>query len=278
MIDIPTVTLPTGAPIPQVGFGTYKVSEGAQAIVESALSAGYTHIDTAQMYGNEAEVGRAWAGSGLAREDLFITSKLDNPHHREPEFSRSMEQTLEDLQTDYVDLFLIHWPLPGRYDGDFATTWRSMERVFNSGQARAIGLSNFEPEHLQVILDDCTVIPHLIQVESHPYFHNSKVRQAASTSGIVFEAWSPLARGKVVSDERLQNIGQKYGKSATQVALRWALQNGNIVLPKSSTRQRQEENLDLFDFVLDEADMGLISSLNEGEAGRTGSHPLARDK
>lgn len=273
---VTTVTLPTGAKMPQVGFGTYKVTEDARQIVESALAAGYTHIDTAQMYGNEAEVGEAWKNSGIAREDLFITSKLDNPNHRDPELTESVEQTLADLQTDYVDLFLIHWPLPMRYDGDFVTTWKSLEELYKQGKARAIGLSNFEPEHVQLILENCDVVPHVIQVESHPYFHNEKVAATAAENGIVFQAWSPLARSQVVNDPQLAEIGARYGKSATQVALRWALQRGNVVLPKSSTRSRQEENIDVFDFELNDEEMELISSLNRGEAGRTGGHPLTR--
>ncbi len=276
MTDTPAVSLRTGASMPQVGFGTYKVTEDAQKIVESALETGYRHIDTAQMYGNEPSVGKAWTGSGLSRGELFITSKLDNPNHREPEFTRSFHQTLEDLQTDYVDLFLIHWPLPMRYGGDFETTWKMMEGLYESGAAKAIGLSNFEPEHIERIVQAGTIVPHVIQVESHPFFHNSDVRQTAAKHGILFQAWSPLARSQVVGDETLQKIADRYGKSAAQVALRWGIQRGHVVLPKSSTRARQIENRDIFDFELNEDDMGLISSLNRGEAGRTGGHPLKR--
>ncbi len=276
MLDTPTVSLRTGAQIPRVGFGTYKVTEDAQQIVESALDVGYRHIDTAQMYGNEASVGCAWAGSGIPREELFITSKLDNPNHREPNFSDAFAQTLEDLQTDYVDLYLIHWPLPMQYGGDFVTTWKMMEEVYASGSARAIGLSNFEPEHVQRILDGGSVVPHVIQVESHPFFHNQAVRDAAQTNDILFEAWSPLARSQVVADPTLAEIGAPHGKSAAQVALRWGLQRGHVVLPKSSTAERQAENKDLFDFELSASDMELISSLNRDEAGRTGGHPLKR--
>lgn len=274
MID--AVELATGAKLPMVGFGTYKVADRAQEIVESALEVGYRHLDTAQMYGNEAEVGRAWTGSGLARSDLFITSKLDNPNHREPEFSASWHQTLEDLQTDYVDLFLIHWPLPMRYGGDFVTTWRQLEELYHSGQARAIGLSNFEPEHIETILANTEVVPHVIQVESHPFFHNERVEACAREHSIVFEAWSPLARGGTTTDPTLGEIGAKYGKSPAQVALRWGLQTGHVVLPKASTPARQRENLDLFDFRLTATEMALIDQLDRGEAGRTGGHPLTR--
>ena len=276
MQTIPTVQLRTGTTMPQVGFGTYKVTDGAQEIVESALETGYRHIDTAQMYGNEDAVGRAWTGSGVPRQELFITSKLDNPNHREPNFSAAFAQTLEDLQTDYVDLYLIHWPLPMQYGGDFVTTWNMMEEIYASGAARAIGLSNFEPEHLQRILDESSIVPHVLQVESHPFFPNETVRQAARDNDIVFQAWSPLARSQAVTDPVLTQVGSAHGKSAAQVALRWGLQNGHVVLPKSSTAQRQSENKDLFDFELDDAEMELISSLNRGEAGRTGGHPLQR--
>lgn len=277
MNEVPSVLLANNVSLPQVGFGTYKVTEGAQAIVESALEAGYRHIDTAQMYGNEEEVGRAWKSSGIPRNELFLTSKLDNPNHREPEASASFAQTLADLQTDYVDLFLIHWPLPMRYGGDFVTTWNFLEEIYRSGAARAIGLSNFEPDHIERVVREGDVVPHVIQVESHPFFLNEDVARTANEHGIVFEAWSPLARSKAAADPVLQSIGSRYDKSAAQVALRWGLQEGHVVLPKASSFNRQVENLSLFDFALTPEDMELISSLNRGEAGRTGGHPLTRD-
>lgn len=271
--EIPDLLLPTGNPIPQFGFGTFKVTEGVYEAVSSALELGYRHIDTAQMYGNEAEVGRAIAESGIPREDVFLTSKLDNGNH-EPDVARaSFERTLEDLRTDYVDLFLIHWPLPASYGGDVALPWPVLEEFFAQGRARAIGLSNYEIAHIEKVLDIAKVPPHVLQIEAHPFLPNNAVREHARTLGMVVEAWSPLARGRAAKDPTLARIGEPYGASAAQVALRWALQRGDVVFPKSVTPSRQRENLDVFDFVLSPAEMALVDALDEGEAGRTGSHP-----
>lgn len=270
---IPTLTLPTGAPIPQFGFGTFKVTEGVYEAVSRALELGYRHIDTAQMYGNEPEVGRAIADSEIPREELFITSKLNNPNH-EPDVARAtFAQTLEDLRIDYVDLFLIHWPLPALYDGNVALPWSALEEFYADGRARAIGLSNYEITHIQAVLDVATVAPHVLQVEAHPFLPNNELRQFARDHSMVVEAWSPLARGRAPFDETLAMIGARIGVSAAQVALRWALQRGDVIFPKSVTPSRQAQNLDVFSFTLSDEDMTAIDALDEGEAGRTGSNP-----
>lgn len=216
---IPTLSLPTGAAIPQFGFGTYKVTEGVYEAVSSALALGYRHIDTAQMYGNEAEVGRAIAESGIDRSEIFLTSKLNNGNH-EPEVARaSFERTLEDLRTDYVDLFLVHWPLPARYGGDVALPWPVLEEFFAQGRARAIGLSNYQIDHIEKVLDIAAVPPHVLQVEAHPFLPNDAVRDYARTLGMTVEAWSPLARGRAASDPTLAEIGAAHGATAARVAL-----------------------------------------------------------
>lgn len=272
-VQIPTAVLPTGAPIPVFGFGTYKVTSGVYETVSSALALGYRHIDTAQMYGNEAEVGRAIADSGVRREELFITSKLDNGNHEPAAARASFEKTLADLRTDYVDLFLIHWPLPSLYGGDVALPWPVLEEFHAQGRARAIGLSNYTIEHIQRVLDVAEVAPHVLQVEAHPFFPNNEVRDFARAHGMSTQAWSPLARGRAAKDPALARIAASIGRTGPQVALRWALERGDIVFPKSVTPTRQAENLDVFSFTLPDSLRARIDALDEGEAGRTGSHP-----
>ena len=275
---IPNIELSSGTLIPQLGLGTYKMVDGTTEIVMSAIDVGYRHIDTAQMYGNEAEIGKAVAQSGVARDELFLTSKLNNPNHKRDDAKRSFEQTLKDLQTDYVDLFLIHWPLPMLYDGRFDLTWSVLEEFYEEGTARAIGVSNFEPHHLDLILASGNVKPAVNQVESHPFMHNTAVHVYDGRHGIATEAWSPLARGAVNHDAVLAGIGAAHGKTATQVAIRWALQRGDIVIPKASTAERQKENLDVFDFELSDEEIAAIITLDRGEAGRTGIHPDKMDR
>lgn len=275
---VATVVTNSGVAIPQFGFGTYKVTEDTAQIVRSALEVGYRHIDAAQMYRNEAQVGIGWVSSGVPREELFITSKLDNPNHEPDEARASFARTLEDLQTEYVDLFLIHWPLPMYYGGDFGATWAVLEEFQAQGRARAIGVSNFEAHHLDKLLQTADVVPAVNQIESHPYFPQVALHHFDDSLGILNEAWAPLARGAAASDPTLTQIGQQYGKSASQVALRWGLQRGDILFPKASTRRRQEENLDIFDFALSEKDMERIFALDRGEDGRTGKHPDVMDR
>ncbi|MCD4548859.1 aldo/keto reductase [Schaalia sp. lx-260] len=271
---IPHVLLPTGAAMPQLGFGTYKVDpEVTFDVVSQAIELGYRHIDTAQMYANEAQVGQAWEQSGLSRDQVFLTSKLNNGNHQPERARDSFARTLDDLRTDYVDLFLIHWPLPSLYGGDLMMPWRVLEEFFDQGRARAIGVSNFQPDHLKVLFNHAEIQPMVSQVEAHPYLPNNAVRDMARHAGMVTQAWSPLARGRAAHDPLLASIGEKYGASASQVALRWATMRGDVVFPKSLSVQRQRENFMIFDYELSEQDMESISALDEGEAGRTGSHP-----
>ena len=276
---IPTLTLPTGLPIPVLGFGTYKVApEDAYDAVSRALEVGYRHIDTAQMYGNEAEVGAALEASGIAREDLFVTTKVDNSNHEPERAAASIAQSLEDLRTDYVDLLLVHWPLPTLYGGDVTLPWPALEEAFNTGGARAIGLSNYEREHVEAVRAVATVRPHVLQVESHPFFPNANLRTYAQGLGMVFEAWSPLARGRAITDPTLRAIGDELGVSAAQVTLRWAIDRGHVVFPKTLSSQRMATNIDAFSFSLNPGQTARIDALDEGEAGRTGSHPATMNR
>ena len=276
---IPTFMLPTGSPIPVLGFGTYKVApEDTYGAVSRALEVGYRHIDTAQMYGNEAEVGAALEASGIAREDLFITTKVDNSNHEPERATASIARSLEDLRTDYVDLLLVHWPLPTLYGGDVALPWPALEDAFNAGGARAIGLSNYEREHVEAVREVATVAPHVLQVESHPFFPNADLRAYAQGLGMVFEAWSPLARGRTVTDPTLVEIGAELGVGPTQVALRWALDRGHVVFPKTLSRERMAANFDVFSFTLDPEQTARIDALDAGESGRMGSHPATMDR
>ena len=276
---IPTLTLPTGSPIPVLGFGTYKVApEDTYDAVSRALEVGYRHIDTAQMYGNEAEVGATLEASGIAREDLFVTTKVDNSNHEPERAAASIRRSLEDLRTDYVDLLLVHWPLPTLYGGDVTLPWPALEDAFNAGGARAIGLSNYEREHVEAVRAVATVAPHVLQVEAHPFFPNANLRAYSQGLGMVFEAWSPLARGRAITNPTLRAIGDELGVSAAQVALRWAIDRGHVVFPKTLSSQRMATNIDAFSFSLSPGQTARIDALNEGEAGRTGSHPATMNR
>ena len=276
---IPTLTLPTGSSIPVLGFGTYKVAPAdTYDAVSRALEVGYRHIDTAQMYGNEAEVGAALEASGIAREDLFVTTKVDNSNHEPERAAASIERSLEDLRTDYVDLLLVHWPLPTLYGGDVALPWPALEDAFTAGRARAIGLSNYEREHIEAVRDVATVAPHVLQVEAHPFLPNAALRDYAQGLGMVFEAWSPLARGRAVTEATLIEIGTQLGVSPAQVALRWALDRGHVVFPKTLNRERMAANFDVFSFSLSPEQSARIDALDAGEAGRMGSHPATMDR
>ena len=276
---IPTLTLPTGSPIPVLGFGTYKVApEDAYDAVRRALDVGYRHIDTAQMYGNEAQVGAALDASGIARDQIFLTTKVDNSNHEPERAAASIARSLEDLRTDYVDLLLVHWPLPTLYGGDVTLPWPALEDAFNAGGARAIGLSNYEREHVDAVRAIATVTPHVLQVEAHPFLPNADLRAYAHGLGMVFEAWSPLARGRATTDPTLIDIGAQLGVSAAQVALRWAIDRGHVVFPKTLSRQRMATNIDVFSFSLSSEQRARIDELDQGEAGRTGSHPATMNR
>jgi 2,5-diketo-D-gluconate reductase A len=272
--QIPTISLNDGASIPQLGFGTYKIApDQAASAVRTALDVGYRHIDTAQMYRNEKGVGEAIRESGIDRAEVFVTSKLNNGFHKPDDARRAFDGTLAALGFDYVDLFLIHWPLPTRYDGDFVSTWRTLEEFKSDGRARSIGVSNFQVSHLQRLARETETTPAVNQVEVHPYFANAEVRDYDREHGIVTEAWAPIARGTVVDDPAVTRIAAEVGKSAAQVVLRWHIQRGDVVFPKSVTPQRIKENFGIFDFELGDAEMAALSALDKGEAGRTGPNP-----
>ena len=276
--SVPTITLNDGNTIPQLGFGVFQIppKDTAEAVAV-ALDAGYRHIDTAEMYGNEQGVGEAVAASGLDRGDVFITSKLNNGFHEPDEARRAFAQTLEELATDYVDLFLIHWPLPTLYDGDFVSTWKTLEEFKADGRARSIGVSNFQVDHLERLAAETDTVPAVNQIELHPYFQNSEVDAYGRENRIHTEAWAPIAQGTVMKDETLIEIGERIDKSPAQVVLRWHIHRGNIVFPKSTTPSRIQENFELFDFELDAGDIAKIDALDKGEAGRDGPNPSTFD-
>jgi 2,5-diketo-D-gluconate reductase A len=271
---IPDIELNDGNTIPQLGFGVFQIPprDTAEA-TRVALEAGYRHIDTAEMYGNERGVGEAVAASGLGRADVFITSKLNNGFHRPDDARRAFDRTLSELGTDYVDLFLIHWPLPTLYDGDYVSTWQVLEEFKADGRARSIGVSNFEIAHLERLAAETGTVPAVNQIELHPYFQNSEVAAYGREHDIATEAWAPIAQGKVLDDARLQEIAARYDRTVPQVVLRWHIERGHIVFPKSVTPSRIRENLQLFDFELEPADAEAIDALDRGEAGRDGPHP-----
>jgi 2,5-diketo-D-gluconate reductase A len=272
--SVPTVQLNDGHTIPQLGFGVFQVDPGETArAVSEALEVGYRHIDTAEMYGNERGVGEAIRASGLDRAELFVTSKLNNGYHRPDDARRAFDGTLSELGFDYVDLFLIHWPLPTLYDGDYVSTWRTLEEFQRDGHARSIGVSNFQVEHLERLAAECDVVPAVNQIERHPYFLNEEVRAHGEANGIATEAWSPIAQGGVLDDPVITAIADRVRRSPAQVVLRWHIQRGSIVFPKSTTPARIRENFELFDFELDADDVRQIESLDRGESGRTGPNP-----
>jgi 2,5-diketo-D-gluconate reductase A len=274
MSTIPNIQLNDGADIPQLGFGVFQIEpEKTAAAVRTALEIGYRHIDTAEMYGNEEEVGQGVRDAGLNRADVFITSKLNNGFHKPDDARRAFDNTLRALDSDYVDLFLIHWPLPTLYGGDFVSTWKVLEEFAKEGRARSIGVSNFEPAHLDRLAQESDTVPAANQVEVHPYLTNEEVRSYGKEHGIATEAWSPIAQGAVLNDDVIVRIADGLGKSPAQVVLRWHIQRGDIVFPKSVSLDRMRENFDLFDFELDGADMDAVSALDRGESGRTGPNP-----
>ncbi|TDB75838.1 aldo/keto reductase [Micromonospora sp. KC723] len=271
---VPDITLNDGNTIPQLGFGVYQIApEDTVEAVGTALEIGYRHIDTAEMYGNEAEVGEAIRRSGLDRDEVFVTSKLNNGFHRPDDAREAFESTLAALRMDHIDLFLIHWPLPTRYDGDFVSTWKTLEEFRRDGRARSIGVSNFQVAHLERLAAEAEVVPAVNQIEVHPYLGNEEVRAYGRAHGIPTEAWSPIAQGKVLDDPTLVDIARELDRTVAQVVLRWHVQRGDIVFPKSSTPKRIEENFHIFDFALDDDTMARITALDRGEAGRQGPHP-----
>ena len=277
-MTVPALTLNDGHSIPQLGFGVYQIRpKETEAAVSQALEVGYRHIDTAQMYGNEKGVGDAVAASGLPRDQVFLTSKLNNGFHRPDDARRTFDETLTRLGTDHVDLFLIHWPLPTRYDGDFVSTWKTLVEFQADGRARSIGVSNFQVDHLARLADETPVVPAVNQIEVHPYFGNEEVRAADAEAGILTEAWSPIAQGAVLDDPVVTAIADRVGRTPSQVVLRWHVQRGDIVFPKTTHVERMRENFAIFDFELSEDQVAAITALDRGEAGRRGPNPSTFD-
>jgi len=271
---VPTIELNDGNTIPQLGFGVFQIPPDDTAdAVKTALDIGYRHIDTAEMYQNEKGVGDGIRNSGLDRSEVFITSKLNNGFHKPDDARRAFDDTLSALGFDYVDLFLIHWPLPTLYGGDYVSTWKTLEEFKKDGRARSIGVSNFQVEHLTRLAQETETVPAVNQIEVHPYFVNNEVRVYGQQHGIETEAWSPIAQGKVLDDPVITRIAEAAGKSPAQVVLRWHIQRGDIVFPKSVTPQRIKDNFALFDFELGQDDVDAITTLDQGDSGRIGPNP-----
>ncbi|GAB3129070.1 aldo/keto reductase [Glaciibacter psychrotolerans] len=270
MTTSPLLTLNDNALIPQLGLGVYKVPDAEAAdTVLTAIQAGYRHIDTAALYDNESGVGAGIARSGVPRTELFVTTKVWNDRHGYDETQRAFDESLTKLGLDYVDLYLIHWPAPRQ--NRYIDAYRALEKLQADGRVRSIGVSNFHPHHLDRLLAETDIVPAINQVELHPWLAQNDVRAYDAIYGIRTEAWSPLARGRAIGDPTVEAIGARYGKSAAQVVIRWHLQLGNVVIPKSSTPSRIRENFDVFDFTLDAADLASIAHLDAGE--RTGKNP-----
>ena len=267
-----------GASIPVIGLGTWELRGRACArLVEQALRLGYRHIDTAQMYGNEHGVGTGIREAGLDRREVYVTSKLDNGFHRPDDARRAFDATLRALGSDYVDLFLIHWPLQARYDGDLVSTWRVLEEFAADGRARSIGVSNFQPAHLDRLASESGTVPAVNQIEAHPYFPNDAVRGYGQRHGIVTGAWRPLVQGAVLDEPAITRVARVHRRTPAQVVLRWHIQRGDVVFPKSVSPARMRENFALFDFSLNDQDMAAISALDRGAAGRDGPNPDTHD-
>jgi 2,5-diketo-D-gluconate reductase A len=269
---IPEIMLNNGQMIPQLGFGVFLVKPAAtEQAVAQALEAGYRHIDTAEMYGNEKQVGSAVARSGLKRSEVFVTTKLGNDAHEPDDARRAFDTSLDRLGFDYVDLFLIHWPLPTRYGGDFVPTWKALEGFYRDGRARSIGVSNFQAHHLRRLHQESELRPAVNQIEVHPYLTQLELRQFCADHQIAVEAWSPLGRGAVLEDPEVVSIATAAGKTPAQVVLRWHIQRGDIVFPKSVSPDRIKENIDVFGFELSDSDLERISALNRNQ--RVGPDP-----
>lgn len=271
MSDIPTISLTDSTAIPQLGFGVYKVPpEQTVQSVHTALQAGYRSIDTATLYGNEREVGQAIRDSGVPREQLFVTTKLWNDAHGYDEALHAFDRSAAELDLGYVDLYLIHWPMPST--DRYVETWRALLRLQSEGRVRAVGVSNFEPEHLRRLADETGVVPSINQVELHPRLQQRRLRTTHSQLGVATEAWAPLSRGQLTDDPTITGIAAKHGKTPGQVILRWHIELDNVAIPKSVTPSRIAENIEVFDFVLDEEDLHAIATLDAAD-GRTGRHP-----
>lgn len=272
---IPHLTLNDGQRLAQIGFGTWPLDDAqAQTAVQAALACGYRLIDTAARYGNEAGVGRGIAASGVARSQVQLTSKLRGSEHGFDSTLRAFDATLAALGTDYLDLYLIHWPLPMR--DLYVDTWRAFIRLREEGRIRSIGVSNFQPAHIDRLLSETGVLPAVNQIELHPDFTQAALRAWHARQGIVIECWSPLGRGEVLKDATVARIAQKHGRSPAQILLRWHVQHGLVAIPKSQDPQRMRQNLDVFDFVLDEDDVAALALLDGDH--RQGGDPDTNDE
>ncbi|GAA1775338.1 aldo/keto reductase [Streptomonospora arabica] len=270
MTTVPDVTLNNGVRIPQLGFGVWQVDGGEVAdVVSTALETGYRSIDTAAAYGNEEGVGEALRRSGLPRDELFVTTKLWNSDQGYDSTLRAFDASLERLGLEFLDLYLIHWPMPAR--DTFVSSWKAMERLYAEGRVRAIGVSNFHADHLRRILDEGGIVPTVNQVELHPRLTQQELRRFDKEHDIATEAWSPLGQGQVLQDPTIAKVAEAYGKTPAQVILRWHLQMGNVAIPKSVTPERIRANFGVFDFELSSGDVDTISGLDDG--GRIGPDP-----
>ena len=268
--SVPVVTLRDGAEIPQMGFGVFQVPpEDTAAVVDKALATGYRHVDTAAAYENEAGVGQALHASGLDRGDVFITTKCSNDDHGYEQATRALRASLDRLEMDYVDLYLIHWPVPSQ--DRYVETWKAFIEAQEQGLVRSIGVSNFQPAHLERLVQETGVTPTINQVELHPRLGQHGLRRTHADLGVVTEAWSPLAQGEVLDDPVITSIAEAHERTPGQVVLRWHIQLGNVVIPKSVTPDRIQQNLHVFDFELSDEEMSEIESLDVGE--RTGPDP-----
>jgi 2,5-diketo-D-gluconate reductase A len=268
--SVPTIRLNNGVEIPQLGFGVFQIKpDETVAAVTAALEVGYRHIDTAQMYGNEAEVGQAIRGFGIDRGEVFVTSKVNNNRLDRDDMLSSFDRTMSDLGLEYLDLLLIHWPLPEA--SDYVQRWKVMEEIYADGRCRAIGVSNFHEPHLRDLFAAAEVRPAVNQVEVSPFLAQDRLRAFNADNEIVTEAWAPIARGKVNDDPVIAQVAEQVDRTPAQVTLRWHVQRGDVVFPKSVTRSRIEENFAIFDFALSADQMAAISALDRGE--RTGPNP-----
>lgn len=271
-MSVPNVTLNNGVEMPQLGLGVYKIEEGDEVkkAIAAAFKAGYRAIDTAAVYGNESGVGEAISQSGLAREELFITTKLWNTDQGYDAALRAFDSSLEKLGLDYVDLYLIHWPMPE--DGKCIETWKAFEKLYADKRVRAIGVSNFKEKHLDELMAESNIVPAVNQIELHPRMNQQSMREYAASHGIQVESWSPIMRGGIVlEDEVVQDIANMHNKTPAQAVLRWHIQHGLVVIPKSVTSERIEENIDIFDFELSDDEMGAIDGISRDE--RIGPDP-----
>ncbi|MFE6688588.1 aldo/keto reductase [Streptomyces sp. NPDC057743] len=275
MNTVPSITLNNDVTMPQLGYGVWQIpDEEAFTAVGHALEAGYRSIDTAAIYGNEEGTGKALAASGLAREELFVTTKLWNSEQGYDSTLRAFDASLDKLGLEYVDLYLIHWPLPAR--DTYVDTYKAFEKIYADGRAKAIGVSNFLPAHLERLLGETSIVPAVNQIELHPQLQQAESRAFHAQHGIATEAWSPLGQGKgLLTDATVTKVAEKHGKTPAQVVLRWHLQLGNVVIPKSATPSRIRENFDVFGFELDDADLAALAGLDSGT--RLGPDPATFD-